>query len=245
MLPTASSYNLGSETPTLQFTPDAQPRVSEPIETPTLLELKKDRAWVQRTIKDLYFKVKAYAACHSKVIDALTAEDLAPIAAELNKSPHQCLLKLREVVITDSFRPGQWSKAEDELLRSLIQENRSWKDCAVHLNATLYADLKVRTGKQCRERWNHHLNPTTNRGRWTLQEDCQLMEAFLEIGSQWSSISKQMEGRNETLVKNRARSLFRAELKNFGVADQKVAAQRIIARNLREINADYSVEPKH
>ena len=231
--------------PVLQFAPDSLPQVSDPAASLALPEPKPDRIWTLQTIKALYSRAKSYSAQHSKIMDSLTVDDMASIATELNKSPRQCLHKLREVVITGSFRAGQWSKAEDELLLSLIQEKRRWKECAAHINATMYGNLQVRSGKQCKERWTNHLNPAINKGRWTLQEDRRLMEAFLDVGNHWSLIAKRLDNRTENSVKNRVKSLLQAELKSFGVAERTLAARRIVSRTEREINAEYHFDTKN
>ena len=162
------------------------------------------------------------------------------IAIELNKSPEQCLHKLREIIISGTFRAGQWSQAEDELLMNFVRDNLNWKECATHLNSLIFGNLSVRTAKQCKERWNNHLNPANKKGRWSLAEDLELMQVFLELGSRWSLISKRLENRTENAVKNRINSLLHNELKQFGVSDQKQAAHRIISRTEREMNADYN-----
>lgn len=50
---------------------------------------------------------------------------------------------------------GPWSPEEDRQLKSLVaQLNTSkWGDIAKHIGS--------RSGKQCRERWHNHLNPTS------------------------------------------------------------------------------------
>ena len=50
--------------------------------------------------------------------------------------------------------------------------------------------LPGRVGKQCRERWHNHLDPGITRDKWTLEEDKQLMNLYLEHGKKWSLIAK-------------------------------------------------------
>ena len=40
-------------------------------------------------------------------------------------------------------------------------------------------------------------------GNWTQEEDDIIFQKYLECGSSWSRISKQLEGRTENAVKNR------------------------------------------
>lgn len=42
-------------------------------------------------------------------------------------------------------------------------KGRSW--------AAIAKDMDSRTGKQCRERWQNHLQPDLKKGTWTEEED--------------------------------------------------------------------------
>jgi len=58
-----------------------------------------------------------------------------------------------------------WTQEEDEILVQVINDKgpKKWKEIAIELNKRL-GNLKVfRQGKQCRERWINHLDPTINR----------------------------------------------------------------------------------
>jgi len=50
---------------------------------------------------------------------------------------------------------GPWSQAEDAKLKDLIKEHgpEKW----AHIAAT----MRTRSGKQCRERWHNHLDPSS------------------------------------------------------------------------------------
>ena len=63
--------------------------------------------------------------------------------------------------------------------------------------------LQGRIGKQCRERWYNHLNPSIKKGNWTVQEDKVLFRSQFVFGNRWSEISKLLPGRTENSVKNR------------------------------------------
>ena len=51
-----------------------------------------------------------------------------------------------------------WTQAEDSMIRELVLEfgAKNWTMIAKH--------VPNRQGKQCRERWFNHLNPTINKG---------------------------------------------------------------------------------
>ena len=60
---------------------------------------------------------------------------------------------------------GMWTSDEDNRLKQLVEEHGT-------SNWGLIGDLFVdRTGKQCRERWTHHLCPGLKKGDWT-EEVC-------------------------------------------------------------------------
>jgi hypothetical protein len=54
----------------------------------------------------------------------------------------------------------------------------NWSNIARQLN-TMFAKPagEGRIGKQCRERWNHHLRPDIRKDTWTEEEEWQLISA--------------------------------------------------------------------
>ena len=50
---------------------------------------------------------------------------------------------------------GAWTKDEDELVINLVALHGSEKWVQIS------QEMKTRTGKQCRERWHNHLDPTS------------------------------------------------------------------------------------
>lgn len=49
--------------------------------------------------------------------------------------------------------------------------------------------IKGREGKQCRERWHNHLNPSINKGDWSDDEEWLLFLLFHLYPNKWSVIS--------------------------------------------------------
>ena len=76
-----------------------------------------------------------------------------------------------------------WTAEEDKIITQLVLlHERQWSKIANDLQARTAGLGKVRTGKQCRERWHNHLNPTVNKDEWTAEEDVILEEAHQRLG---------------------------------------------------------------
>lgn len=97
----------------------------------------------------------------------------------------------------------KFSSSEDRLLISLVQSygTKSWVLVSKMMNN--------RTPRQCRDRWNHYLSPTTNNTLWSPEEDTLLIEKIKIFGNQWSRISKFFPGRTGVSIRNRCCKLSR------------------------------------
>ncbi|OHS94241.1 hypothetical protein TRFO_39569 [Tritrichomonas foetus] len=109
------------------------------------------------------------------------------------QSNHQTPIKANLSPVT---KKHPFSVEEDIEILQFVQAHgtKNWRMIALQLG---------RTPKQCRERWNGHLNPTINKGPWTIEEDLILAQKQNEIGNKWAEISKFLPGRTDTIVKNR------------------------------------------
>ena len=96
---------------------------------------------------------------------------------------------------------------EDNKLRSFIQEGLGWKTISKQLNDEVHSGYKIRNSKQCKERWNNHLNTEIKKGGWSDAEDFKLVTLWKNYRNMWTVIAEKLENRTPTAVKNRTRSL--------------------------------------
>ncbi|SCW02174.1 LAFE_0F00606g1_1 [Lachancea fermentati] len=141
-----------------------------------------------------------------------------------SRKPKQKQCRIDPLDVTESLgyqthRRGArkpWSKEEDELLRSSvnssliqmgypegiesvksIQESNSackrihWDEIATRF------DRNIRKTKDIRKRWTSSLDPNLKKGKWTIEEDEQLMKSYEKWGAQWLKISSEIPGRTE------------------------------------------------
>ena len=116
-------------------------------------------------------------------------------------------------VLKPGLVKGPWSAEED----NIIIECRStgvneWKQIALRLPGRL--------GKQCRDRWLNHLDPSISKSNWTEEEDRQLAHARELYGNAWAKIAKLLPGRPENAIKNRWYSARRAQERSFVTTPQ-------------------------
>jgi len=116
----------------------------------------------------------------------------------------------------------KWTKDEDMRLiaaisRHMLNQKRtaSWKQISFHAfgckewENTKLSRGRVRTAKQCRERWTNYLNPVLIRSAWTIEEDECLLHLFGQLKTKWSRIARSLTGRSSESVKNRVHILTR------------------------------------
>ena len=106
-----------------------------------------------------------------------------------------------------ALRPGlikdPWSSSEDaclEELMTLVDSNAAdWRAISQYIPG--------RNAKQCRERWQNHLDPSLNKSPYMVFEDAVIVDLQSRLGNKWSVIRKHLPGRTEDSVKLRWKSL--------------------------------------
>ncbi|GAX76251.1 hypothetical protein CEUSTIGMA_g3695.t1 [Chlamydomonas eustigma] len=119
-------------------------------------------------------------------------------------SPKRNAPKSRKRHPTAKFR-GVWTKEEDAALVRLVEVmgQGNWSPIARALNAEMgKTEENGRIGKQCRERWNHHLMPDIKKDPWSIEEEALMAASHKNLGNRWSDIAKAIQGRSENAVKN-------------------------------------------
>ncbi|RIA94723.1 Homeodomain-like protein, partial [Glomus cerebriforme] len=104
--------------------------------------------------------------------------------------------------VNSQQRKGRWTRAEDNLLRSLVAEYNvnenviiNWAQFESHFNGT-------RNSKQIRERWCNHINPTIEKRKFNDDEIKMIEKEFLTHKFQWAKIAKRIQGTSPLMIKN-------------------------------------------
>ncbi|KAF3944225.1 hypothetical protein CMV_029292 [Castanea mollissima] len=120
----------------------------------------------------------------------------------------QCLHRWQKVLNPELVK-GPWSKEEDEVIIELVKKYgpKKWSTIAQHLPG--------RIGKQCRERWHNHLNPSINKEAWTQEEELALIRAHQIYGNRWAELTKFLPGRTDNAIKNHWNSSVKKKLDSY------------------------------
>lgn len=98
----------------------------------------------------------------------------------------------------------QFTYEEDKALREAVTKyGENWEQVS--------AEMKGRTVRQCRDRWNKYLAPTIKDRIWTDEEDDQLLALIQQHGTKWARLSQFFPGRSDNSIKNRYKQLMTNE----------------------------------
>lgn len=118
-----------------------------------------------------------------------------------------------------------WKPDEDNLLKKLLIEQYlkinnlsiynneqinikdiDWVKLANNMNTK-------RRAKECRKRWISSLDPFIKKGKWTKDEDNELVNAFKKHGPNWNKVSSEIKGRNEDQCSKRYLEVLNCDTK--------------------------------
>ncbi|CAM9475504.1 unnamed protein product, partial [Ectocarpus sp. 13 AM-2016] len=144
-------------------------------------------------------------ASHYEAMAAVAAAKSDHAVQQYGRAAAQCLHRWKKV-LQPGLNKRHWTPEEDEIVRGTVLSAQAIGTVKWSLVAVL---LPGRLGKQCRERWFNHLDPTVKKTEWTPHEDEVLFNAQAFFGTRWCEISKFLPGRTENAVKNRFNSSAR------------------------------------
>jgi hypothetical protein len=121
------------------------------------------------------------------------------------KTAQHC--NLRYCSINPSNKKGAWEPFEDKKIIEGVKNHSN------HWSRIAKAFFTNRTGKQVRDRYINYLDPKINKGKFSTEEDLQILELYNKYGSKWCLIKQFLPGRSSDCIKNRFNSSIKRNKK--------------------------------
>ena len=96
----------------------------------------------------------------------------------------------------------RFTKKEDDQLIELVKKygESNW--------IIISCKMEHRNSRQCKDRWQQYLSPTTNRSPWTNEEEFLLMTLVAQYGKKWLHLSKFFYQRPPSQLRNKYKTLL-------------------------------------
>ncbi|KAK9103365.1 hypothetical protein Sjap_020619 [Stephania japonica] len=148
----------------------------------------------------------------AKVVNTYRGRNWKKIAEHFpGRSDVQCLHRWQKVLNPDLVK-GPWTKEEDDRIIELVGKygSKKW--------SVIAQSLPGRIGKQCRERWHNHLNPSIKKDAWTKEEELALIRAHQIYGNKWAEIARFLPGRADNSIKNHWNCSVKKKLDSYAAS---------------------------
>ncbi|KAK9719611.1 hypothetical protein K7432_004713 [Basidiobolus ranarum] len=146
------------------------------------------------------FKKGPWSADEDETLRSLTSMEQyrgrwKVISEALNRSPSCCYVRWQSR-FKPNMRTGRWTEEEDlSLLKGVNKYGRDW--------VKIVKDIPGRTCKHALTRYDKYINPNTNHGKWTPEEDALLLKGYQKYGRSWTKISESIPGRTRYQLQKR------------------------------------------
>lgn len=187
----------------------------------SIIKIKNKKKWTKEEDAILIKLAEKYKEKHWKEISK----------SFTNKNALQCFSRYKR--IRPGIVKGSWCKEEDERILQLVDVyGKSW--------SKISKILVTRNGKQIRDRFINVLDPEIKKGKFTDEEDKQLIRLYLYYGPKWATIAKHFTNRTADMIKNRFHSSIKKMLYGGKTANvNNIVCFLFNSSNTRSINSSF------